>query len=135
MQCMKCGRDLEPGQVFCDACREVMARYPVKPGVVVQLPNRNQQTVKKQIIRHRPALSAEEQVTALKKTVRWQALSIVLLLAAAIGLGWLSVKLYTEGEKKVLPGQNYYSVTTPGTTEAAEPSAETTELPEYGIAG
>ena len=59
MGCMKCGRDVDPDQVFCDQCREVMARYPVKPGIVVQLPHRHQQPVKKQPARRHPVLSAE----------------------------------------------------------------------------
>lgn len=134
MQCMKCGRDVESGQVFCDECREVMSRYPVKPGIVVQLPHRNQQAMKKTPARRRTTQSPEEQLSALRRTVRRQILLILLLAVAVIGLSWLSVKLYTDGEKKVLPGQNYYSVT-PATSEPTEPSGEPTELPEYGVAG
>ena len=28
MSCLKCGRDIEEGQVFCTGCREVMEKYP-----------------------------------------------------------------------------------------------------------
>ena len=38
MGCMKCGKETGDGQVFCDSCLEVMAQYPVKPDIVVQLP-------------------------------------------------------------------------------------------------
>ena len=48
MQCMKCGRDVESDEVFCNSCKETMARYPVRPGVVVQLPRRTESAVKKQ---------------------------------------------------------------------------------------
>ena len=135
MGCMKCGRDVEPGQVFCDSCRDVMARYPVKPGIVVQLPHRQQHAAKKQTVRRRPIQSPEEQLAALRRVVRRQILLILLLAAAVVGLSWLSVNLYTDNENKVLPGQNYYSVTTPETTVSTEPSEEITEMPEYGVAG
>ena len=133
MQCIKCGRDVEPDQVFCNSCKETMAKYPVRPGVVVQLPRRTETVVKKQPSRRRATLSAEEQLILLRRAVRRLAVLAVLLLAAVIGLSWLTVSLYRESENKVLPGQNYYSATTPA--ETTEPAAETTEDPEYGMAG
>ena len=39
MGCIKCGRDLEEGQIFCQSCLEVMAKYPVKPNTAIQLPD------------------------------------------------------------------------------------------------
>lgn len=122
MQCMKCGRDVEPGQVFCDTCRETMAQYPVKPGVVVQLPRRVESPVKKQVTRRRGAATPEEQNQTLRRAVRWLATLVVLLTVAVIALGWLSVQLYKESEFKVLPGQNYYSS---ATTQTTEPPTET----------
>ena len=133
MQCIKCGRDVEPDQVFCNSCKETMAKYPVRPGVVVQLPRRTETVGKKQPSRRRPTLSAEEQLVLLRRAVRRLAVLAVLLLAAVIGLSWLTVDLYRESERKVLPGQNYYSATTPAETE--EPTVETTQDPEYGMAG
>ena len=135
MGCMKCGRDVDPDQVFCDQCREVMARYPVKPGVVVQLPHRHQQPVKKQPARRHPVLSTEEHLNLLRRMVRRQILLIVILLAMVIGLSWLSVRLYLDGEKKVLPGQNYYSNVSSETKETTSPTTEITEPTEYGVAG
>ena len=109
MRCMKCGRDVEPEQVFCDKCRETMERYPVKPGIVVQLPRRVESPAKKQIARRRSTPSPEEQNQSLRRTAKWLATLVVLLTVAVIGLSWLSVRLYRESEIKVLPGQNYYS--------------------------
>ena len=52
----------------------------------------------------------------------------MLLLAAVIGLSWLTVNLYRDSEEKVLPGQNYYSATTPAeTTEQTEGTEAQTE--------
>lgn len=39
MNCLKCGREIEEGQVFCNDCLVQMAKYPVKPGTAVQLPS------------------------------------------------------------------------------------------------
>ena len=36
MKCLKCGRETD--QTFCQACREEMEKYPVKPGTIVLLP-------------------------------------------------------------------------------------------------
>ena len=123
MQCMKCGRDLEPGQVFCEDCREVMAQYPVKPGIVVQLPRRVETPAKKQASRRRSMMTPEEQNHILRRSVRWLAMLVALLLVAVIGLSWLSVRLYRESEVKVLPGQNYYS----------SASSQETKAPEDGV--
>ena len=71
MRCMKCGRDTENEQVFCESCREIMAKYPVKPGTVVQLPHRDQQIQKKQTIRRHVTLSVEEQIKRLRRSVRY----------------------------------------------------------------
>ena len=38
MNCMKCGREMPLGQVFCKDCLADMANYPVKPGTPVVLP-------------------------------------------------------------------------------------------------
>ena len=35
---MKCGKETDSGQVFCDSCLETMKQYPVKPDTVVQVP-------------------------------------------------------------------------------------------------
>ena len=121
MQCMKCGRDVDPGQVFCGKCRETMAQYPVKPGIVVQLPRRTEVGVKKQAGRRRAVPTPEEQNQTLRRAVRWLAMLVLLLTVAAAGLGWLSVRLYRESELKVLPGQNYYSAaSTQETTNPAD---------------
>ena len=130
MQCMKCGRDTEADQVFCESCREIMAKYPVKPGIVVQIPHRTEQSQKKQPVRRKVTLSPEEQIKRLRRTVAKLILLIVLLVGVVAALGGLAAQLYEEGEKKVLPGQNYFTATE-ATTEA---TVETT-LPDDGIAG
>ena len=112
MQCMKCGRDVEAEQVFCEECLAYMEKYPVKPGTVVQLPPRTAQSpAKKQQTHHRkPAPAPEEQVKSLRKRLRAVTLALVLTAAALAGLAYLSLKDMFSTETKFLPGQNYSSI-------------------------
>ena len=124
MQCMKCGRDVENGEVFCAECQEIMAKYPVKPGTVVQLPHRTVETAaKKQQLRRRPA-SPEEQLVVLKRILRKLALTLLVSVVLCIGLGYYAVTQLLEDNEKPAVGQNYYVATTaPETTET--PGADT----------
>lgn len=88
MNCMKCGREIPAGQVFCDSCLETMKKYPIKPDTAVQLPRNRQDTVlRKQASRRRP-LSPEEQIPGLKRTIRrlrfFTALLVLVLAAVAV---------------------------------------------------
>ena len=105
MQCMKCGRDLELGQVFCGECQADMEKYPVKPGTVVLLPRYHRPYVqpKKTVKRTVPP---EEQIRKLKKRSRILALLLAVSMTVAVGLGYLAAALYIEYDGKFLPGQN-----------------------------
>ena len=112
MGCMKCGRDTLEDQVFCEACREDMKNYPVKPNIAVQLPQRNSVPVAKRSpqIRRR-ILTNEEIIRRLRKRCRiFLALWLVtaLLLTAT---GFFAAR-YFFGEAIRLPGQNYSTFTT-----------------------
>lgn len=117
MFCMKCGREVDEGQLFCTECLEVMKRYPVKPGIAIQLPHREEAPlIKKTLSRRKPVVSAEEQVRSLKRRLRrlfglW--LVTLLLLAATI---YPTIK-FLQGINIVLPGQNYSTFTETVTTE------------------
>ena len=82
MACIKCGRDTENQQYFCESCQEVMQRYPVKPNIAIQLPKHpvSQEPVK----RRRRRLFPEETIEHLRSAVRWEAATIVVLLIALI---------------------------------------------------
>lgn len=118
MNCMKCGRDIEEGQVFCSSCLEVMAKYPVKPGIAIQLPNKKDHSpVKKAASKRKQPPAPEEQIRKLKKRIRglvllW--LVTLVLLAAAV----YPTLMYFTGNQMRLPGQNYTTVTS---TESATP--------------
>lgn len=112
MECLKCGRETD--QTFCPKCREVMEKYPVKPGTAVNLPKRKSESIKK-IRRHQ--ITPEMQVEHLKKRIvrLWYVIvTLVLLLAIAC-----SAAYYLHGRNKLpLPGQNYSTVTEPTQEQA-----------------
>lgn len=124
MGCLKCGREIEEGAVFCQSCLANMAKYPVRPGTPVLLPSRERVSVKK--APKRRTVSAEDQVKGLKKRVRTMTtLWLVTLLAAVVF--FVIVWLPLSGPKH-RPGQNYTAViattqaTTPTTAATSEPS-------------
>ena len=72
MSCMKCGRDTEEGRTFCAECMEDMEKYPVRPGTVVRLPERQDVPVEKK--KHHRLYSFQrsaDQITALRNRSRW----------------------------------------------------------------
>ena len=117
MNCMKCGAEIEEDRVFCEKCVEVMKKYPVKPGIAIQLPRREEyNSAKKSAPRRRQAPGPEEKIRALKKRLRimvvlW--LVTLLLLAAAIYPTIQFIRtIYLP-----LPGQNYSTIDTEPTTQ------------------
>ena len=116
MYCMKCGREIEEGQVFCPDCLLVMAKYPVKPGTAVLLPKRREASFVKRAVPRRKLVTPEEQIRKLRKTIRtmfivW--LVTFLLFCAAL----YPAVLYLKEDMHFLPGQNYSVIGSQETTE------------------
>ena len=109
VNCMKCGRDMESGEVFCDACREEMAKYPVKPGTVVQLPYRREDASSKKTNGRRKQPTQEKQVASLRKTIRTLIILLAVQFLLMVCLAIPVAKKLLE-EKAVVTGQNYSSV-------------------------
>lgn len=107
MHCMKCGRDIGEGQAFCPACLEDMAKHPVRPGTVILLPTSEKNQPKKTLFRKKAVPSAEEQVTALKKTVLRLYILIFAMLAIIGVLAYTSGWAISELDIQRLLGQNY----------------------------
>ena len=108
--CMKCGRERPEDQVFCDKCLADMAEHPVKPGVVVLLPHRDEAPAKPAPKRRHPVLPPEEQLKILKKRVVGLTIAVVILFGTTVGLSWLAVQDWLEDRDAGLkPGQNYSS--------------------------
>ena len=104
MNCMKCGREISSGQVFCDGCLSVMEKYPIKPDTAVNLPRRREQAAPKKTKRQ---LSPEEQVLHWRKKYRRLLVCLlvaILLLAAAVAAFLHEL----PGDQVSLPiGRNY----------------------------
>ena len=103
MNCMKCGREIPAGQVFCPACLEVMERYPVAPGTHVRLarrPARNQEKKVKEV-------PPQTQIAALKKRVRWLWVTVAILIAACGLLALLLIHHMQDATPKTPTGRNY----------------------------
>lgn len=116
MNCMKCGRKIQPEQVFCQECLQEMEKYPVHSSVVVLLPRRRESVVIKKVPkRHVP--TAEEQIRFFRK---WT-LILAVLLALSIALIALMAKpaLQHIMEDHFAIGQNYTSVS-PSPSAATE---------------
>lgn len=106
MKCMKCGRDVEAGQVFCPECLKGMEDYPVNPNVTVRIPRRSEPAQgRKQPRRKQP--SEEEQIRALKKRNRILFWILVAAVAVIIALTIPAVRYMLEQTISMLPGQNY----------------------------
>ena len=118
MGCLKCGRDVQEGQLFCASCLEVMQKYPVKANTAVQLPHRDEVPGgKKSSARRRQAPTAEEKLQTAKRFLRR------ILVLWLITLGLLIASLYPAvrfllGDSIKLTGQNYSTVSTVPTGDA-----------------
>lgn len=107
MNCMRCNREIQDGQVFCLDCLAEMEKYPVRPDAPVRLPRRPDPALRRTVRKKGP--SEEEQIRSLKKQVvllRW-------VLAAAIAtIIFLTIPMVqdlVEENIRLLPGQNYSS--------------------------
>ncbi len=106
MNCMKCGRKIALGQVFCKECLAEMEKYPVKPGTPIVLPTQPTTQPPRRGFTRKPR-KLEEQVVVLRRLLL--GVSLVLLavsLAFAITVSVMSEQLQ-EKDNASLPGQNY----------------------------
>ena len=107
MQCLRCGREVTDGKVFCDGCETVMAKHPVKVNTVVTIPERS--------VRHRNTITRkpqrpEEDTEQLHRTILQLRLWVCMLMAALmLCVGVLTWQELTREEKPAI-GQNYTSI-------------------------
>ena len=107
MNCMKCGREIALGQVFCKECLADMSQYPVKPETPVPLfvqpaapqPKRNSNT--------RKAKRPEEQIIYLKKWILGMGIALLAaVLCFTIVTSFMAHRIYML-ENETPTGQNY----------------------------
>lgn len=117
MNCMKCGREVALGQVFCKECLADMENYPIKPGTPVQLPTHTSSTQSRRERPVRKPKKPEEQIAILKKyVIGLSAALLAVTLAFTVTTAILSRKL-EEAHNNAIPGQNYSTVDDTNTTK------------------
>jgi hypothetical protein len=110
MNCVKCGREIDEDQVFCELCLNEMETYPVKPGTAIHIPARQPvEEVKKHRTKRSALLSPSEQVLKLKKKVRRLRITVIVLLLLSGALCFLVGRAAEELDFQRLLGQNYHT--------------------------
>lgn len=108
MTCLKCGRETD--QTFCESCREVMERYPVKPGTIVQLPKDRSAAYTRRSQSWRTMVTPEMQIENQKQTIRRLTVVVFVLSILLLIAGFALFRaLGRSGQPPV--GQNYSTVT------------------------
>lgn len=80
MKCIRCGRESENEQTFCNECLKDMERHPVEPGVPIQLPNHNERPRGRRSVFKLAASKWEAQISLLKHQLLRLLVIIVVLL-------------------------------------------------------
>ena len=117
MHCMKCGKEIADDQVFCEACLEVMAKYPVKPDTPVQIYKRPVRTEKK----YARQLTAKEVIQKQARRIRILTWITVILFVAFCLTAVLALKFHSNSnsaplsapEQHIPLGQNYIAIEEP----------------------
>lgn len=108
MNCMKCGVEIQEGQVFCDHCLSVMAQHPVRPGTHIHLPKRAlAAAAPKKAVKKKRVPSPEEQIATLKlKVLRLRLTAAILAFLFCVASGFLAMKVI-QGSAEPTTGRNY----------------------------
>ena len=69
MNCLKCKKETEDTNVFCQDCLQVMERYPITREAIVHLPQRQSRVQDKQQL-HKKELSPEDMVPRLRGVIK-----------------------------------------------------------------
>ena len=94
MNCLKCGKETEFGQVFCKECQGGMKKYPVNPNTAVHLPQRDPDWDKKATYEREP--TEADVIRQLKRIIRWLTLTVgILALLLCLLAGLLFTRLGT----------------------------------------
>lgn len=110
MNCMKCGREIPLGQVFCKDCLADMAEHPIKPGTPVPPFAQTEDVQPKRSAPVRKPKKPEEQIVGLKKWLI--GLSLALMAVMLIFSITTAILVHQLNEARETPsyGQNYSTV-------------------------
>lgn len=110
MECMKCGRQIGEGQVFCPECRSNMEQYPVKSETVVQLPQWRSEDGSKKNPPRRRVLSDQEQLQRLSLANKVLRGCVIVLVLLAIMMSYAIKSLANRLDDSQNIGKNYSTV-------------------------
>ena len=100
---MKCGKEIQDGQVFCPECLKVMEAYPVAPGTHVQLPKRPPRSADKKA----KGMTTAEQIASLKKLIKVLLVTLAVMTTAVAILSLLLFYHIDTTEPHPNIGRNY----------------------------
>lgn len=108
MNCLRCGKETQENQAFCEGCAAELAKHPVAPGTPVQIQKR---PVRESENDAQQELSPEEANLQLRKLIRWLtavigAMTLVICILCAI----LFVNMSNQPTADDI-GRNYNTVT------------------------
>ena len=107
MNCMKCGREVEEDQVFCQECLEQMENEPIRISTPVHIPR--QPT--KGTATHHAVLHTDEEIKRLERSNQRLRLWVLLLAMAALLLGMAGYHKEVASAVEEL-GKNYSVIET-----------------------
>ena len=108
--CIKCGREITPGAVFCAECLADMEKHPVKPGTPVVLHTKPTTSIRR--APSRKVRKPEEQIRSLKRTITWLWVLICLLIAGLGVTGYLLLTAPDTQSNVTGHGDNYQTTQT-----------------------
>lgn len=112
LNCMKCGREIALGHVFCKECLADMEQYPIKPGTPVPQFDPNTVTLPKRPTNSRKQRKPEEQLLFFKKWITGLSLTLFAVILGFSIVTAILVHRLNEADNAVTPGQNYSSLDT-----------------------
>lgn len=83
MNCMKCGREVEEGQVFCQECLEQMEADPIRISTPVHIPRQPS----KGAAVHHSVIHPEDEIRRLERANERLRIWVILLAMATLLLG------------------------------------------------
>ena len=114
MNCLKCGAQVQPPEVFCSDCQADMARHPVPQDTVVVLPSEAQ--TRREPRKAYSSNHADEELAALRHQLAHQrALIWIMTLTLALMAGLIVFLCWDLIKSGPVIGQNYQTPTTPST--------------------
>lgn len=111
MTCIKCGKETDASQVFCNECLTEMEKHPVKPDTPVQLPQRPAPEKTTPRMREQTPADANR---SLRGLVRW--LTVLVTILSVLLCATAGFLLHTLEQQANNPIGRNYTTNSTGTT-------------------